>query len=91
MLERSDAGSTEEHRERRLPQDGDVNELARRQDTDVLAAESACGEAAAGACTVSGSTVTLTTTGVRTITASQPGNGTFNAAPNVSQSFTVPV
>ncbi len=42
-----------------------------------------------GPCTVSGSTVTLTATGVCAITASQAGNGTFNAAPKISRSFKV--
>ncbi len=44
---------------------------------------------ASGACSVSGSTVSLTGTGVCTITAAQGGNGSFNPAPNVSQSFNV--
>ncbi len=45
--------------------------------------------AAAGACTVSGSTVTLTGAGSCTITASQPGDSNYNAAPDVSQPFTI--
>ncbi|HEV2032827.1 MAG TPA: ice-binding family protein [Candidatus Dormibacteraeota bacterium] len=44
---------------------------------------------ASGPCSVSGSTVSLSGTGVCTITAAQGGNLSFNAAPNVSQSFNV--
>jgi hypothetical protein len=40
-------------------------------------------------CTVSGSTVTLVAAGTCTIRASQAGNATYSAAPNVDQSFTV--
>ena len=45
--------------------------------------------AALGNCTVSGSTVHLTGGGSCTITASQPGNATYGAAPNVSQTFSI--
>jgi len=44
---------------------------------------------ASGVCSVSVATVTLTGTGICTITAAQAGNGSFNPAPNVSQSFDV--
>jgi hypothetical protein len=44
---------------------------------------------ASGPCHVSGSTVSLSGPGVCTITAAQDGNDSFNAAPSVSQSFTV--
>ena len=40
-------------------------------------------------CTVSGSTVTLVAGGTCTIQATQAGNGNYNAAPNVNQTFTV--
>jgi hypothetical protein len=40
-------------------------------------------------CTLSGSSVTLVGTGTCTIRASQAGNATYSAAPNVDQSFTV--
>jgi len=40
-------------------------------------------------CTTSGSTVTLLAAGICTIQAAQAGNGSYNAAPNVSQSFSV--
>ncbi|MEP6813026.1 MAG: hypothetical protein ABI990_08560, partial [Actinomycetota bacterium] len=40
-------------------------------------------------CAVSGSSVTLLTTGTCTVTANQPGNGSYSAAPAVSRSFTV--
>ena len=40
-------------------------------------------------CTVSGNTVTLITTGTCTIQAGQAGNGNFNPAPPVAQSFAV--
>ena len=40
-------------------------------------------------CTVSGSTVTLVSTGTCTIRASQAGNASFNPAPSVSQSFAI--
>ena len=40
-------------------------------------------------CTVSGSTVTLIAVGTCTIRASQAGNATYAAAPNVDQSFSV--
>jgi RHS repeat-associated protein len=42
-----------------------------------------------GVCTVSGSTVTLLTASSCTIAANQAGNANWNAAPQVSQSFTV--
>jgi mRNA-degrading endonuclease HigB of HigAB toxin-antitoxin module len=42
-----------------------------------------------GAATISGSTVTITGAGGVTITASQAGDDSFNAAADVSQSFTV--
>jgi hypothetical protein len=45
--------------------------------------------AAAGNCTVSGSTVHLTSEGSCTITASQAGNANYNAAADVPQSFTI--
>jgi large repetitive protein len=40
-------------------------------------------------CTVSGSVVTMLTSGTCTIVANQPGNGTYNAAPSVTRSFAV--
>ena len=40
-------------------------------------------------CTVSGTTVTLLAVGICTIHANQPGNGTYSAAPQVAQSFSV--
>src|SRR5438270_13179092 len=45
--------------------------------------------AAAGNCSVTGSTVHLTGAGLCTITASQAGDGNFNAAPDVPQSFSI--
>jgi hypothetical protein len=42
-----------------------------------------------GACTVSGSTVTLVAVGTCTIRAGQAGNANYFAAPNVDQGFTV--
>lgn len=45
--------------------------------------------AATGNCTISGNTVTITTAGSCTITASQPGDTNYNAATDVSQSFTI--
>jgi hypothetical protein len=45
--------------------------------------------AASGSCTISGTSVTVTTPGTCTITASQAGNSNYNAATNVAQSFTV--
>ncbi|MDQ3819507.1 MAG: Ig-like domain repeat protein, partial [Acidobacteriota bacterium] len=44
---------------------------------------------ATGQCTVSGSTVHLTGAGSCTITASQSGNGNYNAAANVQQTFQI--
>jgi chitodextrinase len=44
---------------------------------------------ASGNCTVSGSTVHLTGPGSCTVTASQTGNSTYNAAPVVSQTFSI--
>ena len=44
---------------------------------------------ASGGCTLSGATVTLTAAGTCTITTSQPGNATYEAAPDVARSFTV--
>ncbi len=43
----------------------------------------------ASVCTVSGNSVTFVTTGLCTIRADQAGNGSFNAAPQVSRSFTI--
>lgn len=45
--------------------------------------------AASGSCSVSGNTVSLSGTGVCTITAMQDGNDSFNPAPSVLQSFNV--
>jgi hypothetical protein len=45
--------------------------------------------AAAGNCSVSGNTVTVTGAGSCTITASQPGNANYSAAPDVAQPFTI--
>ncbi|MBI3756692.1 MAG: hypothetical protein HY267_01820, partial [Deltaproteobacteria bacterium] len=42
-----------------------------------------------GTCTVSGSTVHIVAAGTCTIRASQAGNSSYNAAPNVDQSFTI--
>jgi hypothetical protein len=42
-----------------------------------------------GVCTVSGATVTIVAAGTCTIAANQAGNGNYNAAPQVSQSFAV--
>jgi hypothetical protein len=43
----------------------------------------------AGVCTISGSTVTIVGGGTCTINANQGGNGSYQAAPQVQQSFTV--
>jgi hypothetical protein len=45
--------------------------------------------AASGRCTVSGATVHLTGAGSCTVTASQPGDANYNAAPAVSRTFSV--
>jgi hypothetical protein len=45
--------------------------------------------AASGKCTVAGSSVTLTGAGSCTITASQTGDGNYEAATDVAQSFTI--
>jgi Regulator of chromosome condensation (RCC1) repeat/PASTA domain len=45
--------------------------------------------AASGRCTVSGAMVHLTGAGSCTVTASQPGNANYNAAPAVSRTFSV--
>jgi sugar lactone lactonase YvrE len=42
-----------------------------------------------GVCTVSGSMVTIIAAGGCSITANQPGNATYSAAPSVTRSFTV--
>jgi predicted outer membrane repeat protein len=47
------------------------------------------GSATTSVCTVSGSTVTIVVAGTCTINADQSGNGNYNAAPQVQQSFTV--
>ncbi len=44
---------------------------------------------AAGNCTVSGASVHVTGAGSCAITASQPGNANYNAAPDVTQSFSI--
>lgn len=49
----------------------------------------AVGFAALGDCTVSGNLVHITGAGGCTITATQPGDDNFNAAPNAQQSFTI--
>jgi hypothetical protein len=46
-------------------------------------------EVLSGPATLSGNVVTLTGWGTVTVSASQPGNGTYSAAPNVVQSFFV--
>jgi hypothetical protein len=46
-------------------------------------------EILSGPATLSGNVVTLTGWGTVTVSASQPGNGTYSAAPNVVQSFFV--
>jgi hypothetical protein len=45
--------------------------------------------AARGKCTVSAATVHLTGAGSCTVTASQPGDANYNAAPNVSRTFSI--
>ena len=45
--------------------------------------------AARGRCTLSGAIVHLTGVGSCTITASQPGDATYNAAPDVSRTFSI--
>ena len=45
--------------------------------------------AASGNCSVSGTTVTITGAGSCTVTASQAGNGNYNAAANVPQTFSI--
>ena len=45
--------------------------------------------AATGNCTISGATVHITASGSCTVVASQAGNGNYNAAPNVSQTFAI--
>jgi MBG domain (YGX type) len=45
--------------------------------------------AASGDCTISGATVHITGAGSCTITASQAGNGNYNAAPDVARSFAI--
>ncbi len=47
------------------------------------------GFTASGACTISGDTVHITGVGSCTITAHQSGDSNYNAAPDVSQTFTV--
>ena len=47
------------------------------------------GSTTTGVCTVSGSTVTVIGAGMCSITANQPGNTTYSAAPTVTNSFTV--
>ena len=42
-----------------------------------------------GVCTVAGSTVTIVTIGTCTVAADQAGNGTYSAAPQVTQNITV--
>jgi hypothetical protein len=45
--------------------------------------------AASGNCTLSGAIVHLTGVGACTVTASQPGNANYNAAPDASRSFSI--
>jgi subtilisin family serine protease len=45
--------------------------------------------AAEGDCSLSGNTVHITSAGSCTLTASQPGNGNYNAAPDVQRSFAI--
>ena len=53
-----------------------------------LAVSYAVAPASAAVCSVSGSVLTLTNTGTCTITASQPGNASYNAAAPVTRSLT---
>jgi hypothetical protein len=57
--------------------------------TSGLAVVFSAAASSAGICTVSGSTVTLVGAGTCTISANQAGNGTYLAATQVQQSFTV--
>src|SRR4029079_18844378 len=54
-----------------------------------LAVTFAVAAGSAGVCSVSGSTVSIVGAGTCVITANQAGNGTYQAAPQVQQSFTV--
>jgi hypothetical protein len=64
-------------------QDFDVSATA----TSALQVSFAVG--AAGACTMNGTTIHLTRAGSCTVTASQGGNGNYNAAPSVSHTFAI--
>jgi hypothetical protein len=44
---------------------------------------------ASGSCTIVGNQVTMTGVGACSITAAQAGNGNYNAAPNVTRTFTI--
>jgi hypothetical protein len=57
--------------------------------TSFLPVTFAVAPASAGVCTISGSTVSMVGVGTCVITANQTGNGTYQAAPQVQQSFTV--
>ncbi len=57
--------------------------------TSGLAVSFSAAPASAGVCTVAGSTVTMTGAGTCTVDANQAGNGTYQAAPQAQQSFTV--
>ena len=54
-----------------------------------LAVTFSAGASSAGICTVSGSTVSFVGAGTCTINANQAGNGSYNPAPQVQQSFAV--
>jgi hypothetical protein len=56
-----------------------------------LAVAFSAAAASAGICTVSGSTVSLVGAGTCTINANQSGNGSYLAAPQVQQSFTISI
>jgi hypothetical protein len=57
--------------------------------TSGLAVTFSVAPASSGVCTVSGSTVTMIGAGTCTVNANQAGNGMYQAAPQVQQSFTV--
>jgi hypothetical protein len=44
---------------------------------------------ASGSCTIAGTTVTITGAGSCTVTASQGGNGNYDAAPSIDRTFTI--
>lgn len=68
---------------------GDPDYVVSAAATSGLAVAFSAAASSAGICTVSGSTVSFVASGTCTINADQPGDASYEAAPQVQQSFTI--